>query len=192
MHNGCRRCEREVIQVGPETTVFEIADAMDEHSVGCVVVTDEAQRPLGIVTDRDLVRRVVAPGRDPEKTRARDVMSGDVATASAEERLPSVIEIMRARGIRRLPLIEDGRLVAIVALDDIVAELVSDLWNVSEGARIDLRDSQRTARRRRQREAREAALEELRSQALHVGKEARGFLRKELGSLLDSLRGRGA
>jgi CBS-domain-containing membrane protein len=119
-------------------------------------------------------------------------MSGDVVTASTEERLPRVIEIMRARGIRRLPLVEDGRVVGIVALDDIVAELTSDLWNVSEGARVELRDSQRTARRRRLREAREAALEELRSQALHVGKEARGFLSKELGSLLDSLRGRGA
>jgi CBS domain-containing protein len=192
MHNGCRRCEKEVVTVRAEATVFDVADAMDEHSVGCVVVTDDAQRPLGIVTDRDLVRRVLAPGRDPEKTRARDVMSADVATASAEERLPRVIEIMRARGIRRLPLVEDGRVVGIVALDDIVAELTSDLWNVSEGARVELRDAQRTARRRRLREAREGALEELRSQAFHVGKEAREFLRKELGSLLDSLRGRGA
>jgi CBS domain-containing protein len=192
MHNGCRRCEKEVVTVRAEATVFDVADAMDEHSVGCVIVTDEADRPLGIVTDRDLVRRVVAPGRDPDKTLARDVMSGDVVTASTEERLPRVIEIMRARGIRRLPLVEDGRVVGIVALDDIVAELTSDLWNVSEGARVELRDAQRTARRRRLREAREGALEELRSQAFHVGKEAREFLRKELGSLLDSLRGRGA
>jgi CBS domain-containing protein len=192
MHNGCRRCEKEVVTVRPEATVFDVADAMDEHSVGCVVVTDDAQRPLGVVTDRDLVRRVLAPGRDPEKTRARDVMTGDVVTASVDDRLPRVIEIMRARGIRRLPLVENGQVVAIVALDDIVAELTSDLWNVSEGARIELRDAQRTARRRRLREAREQALEELRSQALHVGQEAREFLRKELGSLVDSLRGRGA
>jgi CBS domain-containing protein len=192
MHNGCRRCEKEVVTVRPDATVFEIADAMDEHSVGCVVVSDEAQRPLGVVTDRDLVRRVVAPGRDPEKTRARDVMSAEVATASIHERLPRVIEIMRGRGVRRLPLVEDGKVVGIVTLDDIVAELTSDLWNVSEGARVELRDAQRSARRRRLREAREEAVEELRSQALHVGKEAREFMRKELGSLLDTLRGRGA
>jgi len=190
MHNNCRRCEREVITVAPEATVFEIADAMDEHSIGCVVVTDPAGRPLGIVTDRDLVRRVVAAGRDAEKTRARDVMSGDVATASANDPLPRVIEIMRARGIRRLPLVEHGQVSAIVALDDIVAELSSDLWNMSETARIELREAQRTSRRRRLREAREEALEELRSQALHLGNEARGFLHKELGSLLESLRGR--
>ena len=190
MHNNCRRCEREVITVAPEATVFEIADAMDEHSIGCVVVTDPAGRPLGIVTDRDLVRRVVAAGRDAEKTRARDVMSGDVATASANDPLPRVIEIMRARGIRRLPLVEHGRTSGIVALDDIVAELSSDLWNMSETARIELREAQRTSRRRRVREAREEALEELRSQALHLGNEARGFLHKELGSLLESLRGR--
>jgi signal-transduction protein with cAMP-binding, CBS, and nucleotidyltransferase domain len=119
-------------------------------------------------------------------------MTGDVVTASVDDRLPRVIEIMRARGIRRLPLVENGQVVAIVALDDIVAELTSDLWNVSEGARIELRDAQRTARRRRLREAREQALEELRSQALHVGQEARDLLRKELGSLVDSLRGRGS
>lgn len=170
--------------MGPEATVFEIADAMEMHSVGCVVVTDEAERPLGIVTDRDLVRRVVAVGREAEKTRAREVMSGDVATASPSEHLPRVIEIMRARGIRRLPLVEGGRVVGIVALDDILAELVSDLWNVSEAARIELRDAQRTARRRRQREAREAALEELRSQLVHLGHEARELLRTELAGLL--------
>ena len=62
MHNGCRRCEKEVVTVRPDATVFDIADTMDEHSVGCVVVTDADQRPLGVVTDRDLVRRVLAPG----------------------------------------------------------------------------------------------------------------------------------
>jgi CBS domain-containing protein len=188
----CRRCEREVVTVAPEASVFEIADTMDAHSVGCVVVTDPAGRPLGIVTDRDLVRRVVATGRDAEKTQARDVMSGDVATAPLDARLPQVLEIMRARGVRRLPLVEDGRVSAIVALDDIVLELSSDLWNLSETARIELRDAQRTSRRRRLREAREEALEELRSQALHLGSEAREFLHKELGSLLESLRRRRA
>jgi CBS domain-containing protein len=192
MQNNCRRCEREVITVAPEATAFEIADAMDEHSIGCVVVTDPVGRPLGIVTDRDLVRRVVAAGRDAEKTCARDVMSSDVGTAAPSDSLPRVVEIMRARGIRRLPLVEQGRVTAIVALDDIVAELSSDLWNLSEAARIELREAQRTSRRRRLREAREEALEELRSQALHVGQEARDFLRKELASLLEGWPRRGA
>ena len=184
MHNNCRRCEREVVTVPPEATVFEIADAMDEHSIGCVVVTDAADRPLGIVTDRDLVLRVVAAGRDAEKTRARDVMSGNLATAATTENLPRVIEIMRARGVRRLPLVEHGRVAGIVTLDDIVAELASDLWNVDEAARVELREAQRTSRRRRLREAREEALEELRSQLLHLGHEARELLRAEVTSLL--------
>jgi CBS domain-containing protein len=184
MPKNCRHCERDVITVDPEATVFEIADAMDEHSVGCVVVTDPKGSAIGIVTDRDLVRRVVAAGRDAEKTRARDVMSGDIVTADVNERLPRVIEIMRTRGIRRLPLVEDGRLVGIVSLDDILGELSSDLWNVSEAVRIELREAQRTSRRRRQREAREEALEELRSQLLHLGRDARELLRGELAGLL--------
>jgi CBS domain-containing protein len=188
MYSVLRRCACDVVTVRPETTVWEIADAMDEHSVGCLVVTSEAGHPLGIVTDRDLVLRVVAPGRDPEKTVARDVMTTPLVTAAHDEGLPRVIELMRTRAIRRVPLLRDGHVVSIVSLDDILVELSSDLWNVSETARIEIRDAQRTARRRRLREAREEALEELRSQAHQLGQEARDFLRKELSSLLDGLR----
>ena len=184
MRKNCRHCERDVVTLDAEATVFEIADAMDEHSVGCVVVTDAKGGAIGVVTDRDLVRRVVAAGRDVEKTRARDVMSGDLVTAGANERLPRVIEIMRTRGIRRLPLVEDGRPVGIVSLDDILGELSSDLWNVSEAVRIELREAQRTSRRRRLREARDEAVEELRSQLLHLGRDTRELLRSELAGLL--------
>jgi CBS domain-containing protein len=179
-----RRYEREVVAVSPDASALSIADAMDEHSIGCVVVVDGEGRPLGIATDRDLVRRVVAAGRDPEKTRAADVMTTELVVAGRDESSPAMIEKMRKQGVRRLPVLADGRVVSLVSLDDLLFDISSALFNMTEGTRAELRESHRTARLRRRHEAREEALEELRSALRELRHEARKRLRSELASLL--------
>jgi CBS domain-containing protein len=176
--------ECEPVTVGPEAPVAEIVDRMDQDCVGSVVVVDPAGRPVGIVTDRDILRRVVAAGRDAEKTCARDVMTADPVVAERREPLPSVLEKLRRRAVRRLPLVEDGRVVAVASLDDSLYELAMALFSIAEGARVELRDSERSARRRRRREALETSLEELRGQIVSLGRDARERLREELGRLL--------
>ncbi|MEN8181917.1 MAG: CBS domain-containing protein [Myxococcota bacterium] len=186
-----RQYRREIFTVAPDTRVPEIADEMDQHSVGSVVVTDDAGGPLGIVTDRDLLRRVVATGRDPDKTTAADVMTSNVVTVDEGEPLPRVIERMKEHGIRRIPVVESGRAVGLVALEDITLLLSGDLWNLSEAMRVEVRDSRRSAWRRRMNEQREEALEELRCQCVQLGRETRGLLQHELSHLLEGLRKRG-
>jgi signal-transduction protein with cAMP-binding, CBS, and nucleotidyltransferase domain len=188
LHNF-RYYEQEPVSVRPEAHVFEIAEAMDEHSVGSVLVVDAGGQPLGIVTDRDLVRRVVAAGRDAEKTRARDVMTSELVTGSRGELLPSVVEKLRAHGIRRLPLLEAGQVTSVVSLDDVVFHLLGALFNLAETTRLEVIEAARGARRRRRQEAREEAFEEVQAHLATLGHDVAAKLREELARVLGRTRG---
>jgi signal-transduction protein with cAMP-binding, CBS, and nucleotidyltransferase domain len=179
-----RRYEREAVTVDPGATALEIADRMDEESVGSVVVVDAAGAPLGIVTDRDLARRVLAAGLDPEQVRARDVMTEKLVVAGHEESFPRLVELCRSHGIRRIPLVKDARVVSVASLDDMIFELAIGLFGVADAMFVELREAARTARRRRRREARAEAIEELRSQLATLAHDARDRARAELAGLL--------
>jgi signal-transduction protein with cAMP-binding, CBS, and nucleotidyltransferase domain len=98
----------------------------DEH-VGAVVVLTDDGRPVGIVTDRDLVTRVLAEGRAPD-TEARFFMTPEPITVRASARLDDVVATMRSAGVRRLPIVSaDGAVVGLVALDDITVLLSGEL-----------------------------------------------------------------
>jgi signal-transduction protein with cAMP-binding, CBS, and nucleotidyltransferase domain len=168
-----RGYEVKAVCVEPEACVLDVADRMDADAIGCVVVVDGDERPLGIVTDRDLVLRVIAAGRDPEKTTAADVMSGDVLTADRHASVGEVLAKLAARGVRRAPLLQDGRVVSLISLDDLVAEVGAQLWNLSEAVRVELRESRREAPIRRRREARGELLEDLGAQLGELGDQAR-------------------
>jgi CBS domain-containing protein len=175
--------EGPVIRVRPEASLREIADKMDEFAVGCVVVADDAGGPLGIITDRDLLRRVVVPGRDPEKLQARDVMSGDLLMARTDEPLEHLLDRMRERGVRRLPILRDSHLVGLVTLDDVVADLGRELSDLREALRGEVLGARRQAVRRRRREQMDEMLETLHTEAAQLGDQARSWLREELESL---------
>ena len=180
--------ETPVVSVLPDAPVAEIAEKMDRFAVGCVVVVDAAGGPLGIVTDRDLLHRVVAPGRDAQKTRASDVMSGDLVTCSANEPLERVLSAMSARSIRRVPIVGDGRVVGLVALDDVVAELGRELTDLRDAIRSEVLGARNSAARRRRREELESALAELGASVSAVGKQTREWLARETEALRDRIR----
>lgn len=182
--------ESRVFTVAPQTTCVDIADEMDAHSVGCVVVVDGG-KPVGIITDRDIAVQVVAAERDPEKTSAADVMSKDLVTATREHDMTEVLRLMRERGIRRLPLVEDGQLVGLVSLDDVIVKVASYLFNTNQGLLGGLHHARRTAGHRRRTEAREDALEELRHQLEHMGDEVRTRVKADLEALLKRVSGKG-
>ncbi|MCP5055334.1 MAG: CBS domain-containing protein [bacterium] len=175
------------VTVRPNAGVREIADEMDAHAVGSVVVIDSSGAPIGIVTDRDLVLRVVAAGRDPEKTEASDVMSAPVFTADRHTPTVELLGMLEERGVRRVPLLEDGKLVGLVSLDDLVMELGVQCWNVSEAVSAEIRDSARAARGRRRREARRETLDDVRHGLSNVGGQLRKRMVGELRDLLDRI-----
>jgi len=127
-----KRYVKQVATVSPRSMVIDAAHAMSRQAVGAVVVVSDDGRPMGMLTDRDIVLRVVAEGRDPERTSIEDVMTRGTAYLSHDANIQDATEIMRDCGMRRLPLVDDtGRVDGIVSLDDIVLLLGMELGNVS-------------------------------------------------------------
>jgi CBS domain-containing protein len=102
----------------PSTTIVEAAKVMAEEDVGPVPVV-EGGRIVGLVTDRDLVVRVLAEGRDPNSTTIGDIASADLVTVQPDSDLNEALSLMSQNQVRRLPVVEDGRLVGIVAQADV-------------------------------------------------------------------------
>jgi CBS domain-containing protein len=125
--------ESGVVTRPPSATVVDLATVMSHSAIGCVIIVDEEQRPVGVVTDRDLCLRVVARGLDPQKACAQDVMSTPVYTARSDEHLKAVVAHMRERRIRRVPVVQDDRLVGIITMDDVLVWLSHQLDDLGRG-----------------------------------------------------------
>jgi CBS domain-containing protein len=118
--------------VSPRETVELAARTMRDRGVGCLLVQDGG-RFAGIVTDRDLVIRVLAEGIDPTSARVADFVTYGAITASIHEDLETAADRMRLHGIRRLPILDDdGRAVGIVTADDLLMLLGRELSSVCE------------------------------------------------------------
>jgi CBS domain-containing protein len=127
------RFHHDVVVAEPSETAAVAARRMRDRRVGCVVVTREG-RPIGIVTDRDLAVRVVAEGRDPEKTLVSEIVTYDAAVLPPEAGIETALHVMRERGVRRLPIVdEDGRLIGIVTADDLTVLLTRELADLGTG-----------------------------------------------------------
>ena len=126
-----RICVREVDTASPGETVYAIARRMHQRGVGCLVVVDDGTDVIGIVTDRDLVARVLAKGLDPMQTKVCDIMSRDPKWISEESPIESALALMRSGSFRRLPVIDRSRkLVGVVSLDDVLMLLAEEFIQV--------------------------------------------------------------
>lgn len=109
------------LTVSRDTSVDRAARHMRDDGIGDVIVTDGGT-VCGIVTDRDIVVRAIAEGRDPAKTTVGEICSGDLATLSPDAGVEEAVTLMRERALRRLPIIEDGRPVGVVSIGDLAIE----------------------------------------------------------------------
>jgi len=120
-------CSRIVSTVEAGTALEVAARVMREAHVGCVVVVDRVEgesRVVGVLTDRDITVSAVALGLDARVLRAGDLMARNVATAREDDPLGVVLDRMRERGVRRIPVVSDsGALVGLVSFDDLHAAL---------------------------------------------------------------------
>ncbi len=110
-----------VIRVSPEESVAVAARTLTHYNIGILPVCGADGRICGLVTDRDLVTRCIAAGRNPLKTTVREVMTGSVVAAQPDMDTVAASALMGREQIRRLPVIENGRLCGMVSLGDIAA-----------------------------------------------------------------------
>ena len=120
------RTVNEVMTADPRTvelgdTLTEAARVLAEADIGAVLVVDEGQ-VVGILTDRDIVVRAIADGRDPGATSVGDVCSSDVTTLTPDQSVDDAVRLMREHDIRRIPVVQDGRPAGILSLGDLAVE----------------------------------------------------------------------
>ena len=108
-----------VIKIDPEETVAVAARTLTHYNIGALPVCGKDGKLCGVVTDRDLVTRCMATDKTPETTRVRDVMTGQVVSASPEMDTGVAAHLMGRQQIRRLPVVENGRLCGMVSLGDL-------------------------------------------------------------------------
>ena len=134
---------RSAVAVGPDATVTKAAAVMDAVGVGALAVVD-GDCLVGIVTDRDLVRRVLARGL-PLDARVDSVMSMPVVTIDADDDLHSAFAAFRRHGLRRLAAVRDGRFVGMVTVDDLLINVAGDLGDLARPVTAEMLFPQRDA-----------------------------------------------
>ena len=144
-------CTRETVIATREMTVAAAAQLMRQHHVGTLVVVDRVNGgkrvPVGIVTDRDAVVEVMATGLDPNAITVGDIMEQELVTARENEGVLETMQIMRYKGVRRLPIVgKAGELIGIVSIDDLLEVLAEEF---SELAKIFAREQARETTSRR-------------------------------------------
>ena len=128
--------------IGHSASVVEAARLMREQDIGSLPITDD-EKLVGVITDRDITTRVVAEAADATKTSVGDVYSQDLISVEPDRGLEEALQLMARRQVRRLPVVENGRLVGIVAQADIAlseneqktGELLEAISKPSDGER---------------------------------------------------------
>ena len=119
-----------VAVVEPETSALEVAQLMRRHHIGALVVVDaiDKNKPVGIVTDRDLVLELMAEGLDPSVFTAGDIMTVDLVTARPDMDALEAMQLMKKNRLRRLVVVDKaGHLAGIVTIEDVLALLTTEL-----------------------------------------------------------------
>jgi CBS domain-containing protein len=109
---------RDVITIDENSTVREAADVMNKFEIGCLIAVKKG-KAVGIITERDLLKRVVAEARDVNKTRVKAVMSSPLVVVEPSMDLEEAVKLMFQMKIKKLPVVEEKRLVGLVSLTDI-------------------------------------------------------------------------
>ena len=120
----------EPLVCGPDEPVLSAVQMMSERNYGAIVVTDSQRSVLGLVTERDVLRKLVAGEKNPSQTKVSDIMTKDVRVAKEDDNLIDWLRIMSNERFRRLPIVdENGKLTAIMTQGDFVSYTWPDLMN---------------------------------------------------------------
>lgn len=127
---------KEIIAVSPDTSIFDTAQIMKDKNIGAVPVCTDDMNVEGIVTDRDIILRVVCAEKNPKTTVCRDIMTDKLVVGKTDMEVESALELMGDVKVRRLPVVEQGKLAGFVSLGDMAVNKRYD--HASERALSDI------------------------------------------------------
>ena len=117
--------ERELVQATPDTNLNEIAKLMDTNHIGCIPICNE-QKVVGLVTDRDIVIRAISANMDCNNTKVSDIMNTNIVKTTPDTSIEDALDVMEKNKIRRLPVIEDNKLIGMLSIGDLANNLSED------------------------------------------------------------------
>lgn len=117
----------EVITIRANVAVRKAVRLMNDREIGCLVVVQDG-KPTGIVTERDMLKRVLVAGRDPRAVEVAEVMSKPLLFMESEKEIEEAVKLMFEHKIKKLPIVENGRLVGLVTLTDLIRSSEVNKW----------------------------------------------------------------
>jgi CBS domain-containing protein len=123
-----------VIHADPSATVYEVAALMSEARIGCIPLLD-GETLVGVFSERDLMTRVIVEGLDPRTTPVHSVMTREVVTAVLDDRVERCLDKMHSRGCRHLPVVADGRVIAMISMRDLMRDEIEEQVEEIRGLR---------------------------------------------------------
>lgn len=125
-------CRKEFVSISPDATVKDAAGVMASKNVGSIIIVKDGS-PVGIITDRDIVVRVVNKGLDSSSLKVQDVMTIDPICLNENVGLFEALETVKEKGVRRYPVIDDkGKIVGIISLDDIIYLIGKEMCDITQ------------------------------------------------------------
>lgn len=117
----------ELIGVHPDTTISRAVEKMVDRNIGALIIVDDAGKPLGLFTERDALKALVRSGMNPDRLKVTDIMTVDLVVIKPEDDLNTAMSLMNKLKIRHLPVVENGRVIGIISIRDVVNNLVGKL-----------------------------------------------------------------
>jgi len=126
-----------VVSLAEDSASNKVATLMDENDLGCVIVTNQAGKPVGIITERDLVIRVLAKNLVPDTIKAKEIMTSPLVTIQPEATISEAARRMSRMDIRRLGVVYKGNLVGLISSRDILGVMPELIEMIQERTRIE-------------------------------------------------------
>jgi CBS domain-containing protein len=116
---------RDVVSIAPDASVLDAIRLMSDRGIGALVVMD-GNKLAGILTERDYARKVILKGRASDATEVREIMTTDVITTTSSESVEKCMNIVTDKRIRHLPVVDEGEIVGMISIGDLVKAIISD------------------------------------------------------------------
>ena len=123
---------KDIVMANTNDTLIDVAKLMAHHNIGCIPVIENGEKVLGIITDRDIVIEMAEHSYDPYNTLATAVMSENVYFVRPEVDVKFAFDLMRKQQVRRLPVIDNGKILGMISLGDLAVSVKQDKLEISE------------------------------------------------------------